>query len=95
MFRAGIGASGYVVEGRRNLRIRDGETGPIDEFRQRFVQRLLRVLPADHVTAVLAAISVGARHLVSRAQWERYARTGTSHLMAISGLHIGLAAGGA
>ncbi|HSG58331.1 MAG TPA: DNA internalization-related competence protein ComEC/Rec2 [Woeseiaceae bacterium] len=95
LFRAGIGASGYVVEGRRNLRIRDGETGPIDEFRQRFVQRLLRVLPADHVTAVLAAISVGARHLVSRAQWERYARTGTSHLMAISGLHIGLAAGGA
>ena len=25
-------------------------------------------------------------------QWQRYARTGTNHLMAISGLHVGLAA---
>ncbi|MGI9203969.1 MAG: DNA internalization-related competence protein ComEC/Rec2, partial [Woeseiaceae bacterium] len=35
----------------------------------------------------------GARHMIDAADWDLYARTGTSHLMAISGLHIGLAAG--
>jgi len=39
------------------------------------------------------AITAGARHKISSSQWDLYARTGTSHLMAISGLHIGLASG--
>lgn len=95
LFRAGIGATGYVVPGRRNARLHASVQGPIDRVRQRVVTRLTQ-LPLDSGNAaVLAAISVGARHLVSRDQWDRYARTGTSHLMAISGLHIGLAAGGA
>ena len=41
---------------------------------------------------VLVATGVGSRHLLPRSQWDRYAKTGTSHLMAISGLHVGLAA---
>ena len=94
LFRSGIGATGYVVDGQRVRRIGAGALGPIDDFRQRFLGRLQALLPAGEETAVLAAISVGARHLVTREQWERYARTGTSHLMAISGLHIGLAAAG-
>ncbi|MEQ9563406.1 MAG: DNA internalization-related competence protein ComEC/Rec2, partial [Woeseiaceae bacterium] len=40
------------------------------------------------------AITIGARQDITREQWDRYARTGTSHLMAISGLHVGLAAAG-
>ncbi len=40
------------------------------------------------------AVGVGGRHFITREQWQRYAATGVSHLMAISGLHIGLAAGG-
>ena len=95
LFRAGIGATGYVVAGRRNVRLHAGMLGPIERVRQRVVTRLTQ-LPLDSGNvAVLAAISVGARHLLGRDQWERYARTGTSHLMAISGLHISLAAGGA
>jgi competence protein ComEC len=39
------------------------------------------------------AITAGARHKISSSQWGLYARTGTSHRMAILGLHIGLASG--
>jgi competence protein ComEC len=95
LFRNRIGATGYVVDGRRNYRIRSDAHGVIDRIRQRSVDRLTELLPLTPDAAVLAAISVGARHLITRQQWDRYARTGTSHLMAISGLHIGLAAGAA
>lgn len=95
LFRSGIGATGYVVAGRRNHLLQSGRLGVIDGVRQGFVDRLDRAFPDDPAGAVLAAISVGARHRMTPEQWERYALTGTSHLMAISGLHVGLAAAGA
>jgi competence protein ComEC len=91
MFRQEIAATGYVVGANRNILLRSALTGR-DQFRQRFVDRLTGLVSGEDTAAVLAAIGVGARHLVSAEQWDRYARTGTSHLMAISGLHIGLAA---
>ena len=93
LFRSGIGATGYVVNGHRNRQLRADDTGMVNRLRRHVVERLVKLLPASGEAAVLAAISVGARHLVSAEQWRRYAHTGTSHLMAISGLHIGLAAG--
>jgi competence protein ComEC len=91
LFRESIGATGYVVGGHRNHLKRSGDLGVIDRLRQRFVDRVSVQSPES--AGVLAAISVGARHLITTEQWDRYARTGTSHLMAISGLHVGLAAG--
>jgi len=93
MFREGIGAAGYVVSGKRNRLLGRGNLSVQERLRQQFVDRVTRLIPDRDSAAVLAAIAVGARHLISAQQWERYASTGTSHLMAISGLHIGLAAG--
>ncbi len=87
----GIGAVGYVVAGRRNELLDSATATGVERVRQRFVARIDAVLDGDSA-AVLAAVAVGARHGLSREQWQRYAATGTSHLMAISGLHIGLAA---
>ncbi len=92
LFRERVGATGYVVGSHRNHLIRSGDLDVVDRVRQRFVDRISLLNPES--AGVLAAISVGARHLITAQQWDRYARTGTSHLMAISGLHIGLAAGG-
>ena len=89
-----IGATGYVVPGPRNRLLDSGTAGLPGRLRSRFVDRVQRVAEPD-AAAVLAALVVGTRHLLTDAQWERYAATGTSHLMAISGLHVGLAAGGA
>jgi competence protein ComEC len=94
LLRQHVGAIGYVVSGRRNHLLRSGDLSAIERMRQRVVDRVTAIVPEIENAAVLAAISVGARHLVTAKQWDRYARTGTSHLMAISGLHVGLAAAG-
>ena len=92
LLRERIAATAYVVAGRRNVLLRAGELGYVDRLRQHIVDRLEAGDLAPEQGAVIAAITVGARHLVSTAQWDRYARTGTSHLMAISGLHVGMVA---
>ena len=94
LFRQKIGATGYVVSHPDNQRLDALPVGRISRFRQEFVHRVTAMFPDDDAAAVLLAVAVGARHRISREQWDRYATTGTIHLMAISGLHIGLAAGG-
>lgn len=94
LFRERIGATGYVVDSHRNHLLRAQPSSSIDRLRRRFVERVVALVDDAEPAAVLPALVVGTRHLLSDAQWQRYAATGTSHLMAISGLHIGLAAGG-
>jgi len=89
MFREGLLASGYVVPGKRNRLIQTGSLSATEMVRQGFVDDALS--SGGPSAPILAAIGVGTRHLISREQWDRFAKTGTSHLMAISGLHIGLA----
>jgi competence protein ComEC len=92
LFRERIGATGYVVNGPRNQRL-EARTGvTTSHLRQRIVERLESVIGDSDTAAVAAAISVGARQGITAKQWLRYAQSGTTHLMAISGLHVGLAA---
>lgn len=92
LFRQKIHASGYVVNGKRNRKLHSATEGAIDGFRQRFIARTAAASDAAGVAAVLAAVGVGARQQISHEQWRSYALSGTSHLMAISGLHVGLSA---
>lgn len=93
LFRERIGATGYVDNFARSYRIKGELLSFSGALRARLVARIGTVLPDDDGTAVLMVITAGARHKISSSQWDLYARTGTSHLMAISGLHIGLASG--
>jgi len=93
LYRKGIGATGYVLAEGDNRKLTVTPVNAIARIRRHFVTRVSALLPDDDAAAVLMAIGVGARHKITREQWDRYAATGTSHLMAISGLHIGLAAG--
>ena len=95
LFRQGIGATGYVVGEQHNYVLIGEPATRIDQMRRQVVRRIAEIAPHDDAAAVLMAIAVGARHEIGRSQWGLYASTGTSHLMAISGLHIGLAAGSA
>jgi competence protein ComEC len=90
--RERIGAVGYVVSGKRNHLLLRPKSDLVRRLRQRFVDRVDALLGDTEPAAVLVAVAVGSRHLLTAEQWDRYARSGTSHLMAISGLHIGLAA---
>jgi len=92
MFREKIRASGYVVGGKRNRLLATGSLTRMERLRANFVATANGATESESAAAVLAAIGVGARHAITREQWDRFAASGTSHLMAISGLHVGLAA---
>ena len=92
MFRERIGAAGYVVGGNRNVLLDSSTARGIEQARINFLKKTQRTLGDDAAVPVIVAVAIGSRHLLTAEAWERYARTGTSHLMAISGLHVGLAA---
>lgn len=54
--------------------------------------RFEEALGDSHATKLLVALTVGSRHRFAEADWEVFRRTGTTHLVAISGLHVGLIA---
>lgn len=92
LFRERVHATGYVVAGKRNRLLWSGTASRRDALRQRFIARAGAAADSSLAAAILAAVGTGTRHLVAREQWDDFAATGTSHLMAISGLHVGLAA---
>ena len=93
LFREHIAAVGYVVNSRRNELLNVHLNEPVQDLRRHFIRRVSELIADPEQASVLIALVVGARHLISQEQWDRYAATGTSHLIAISGLHVGLAAG--
>lgn len=93
LFRRGITATGYVLSTAGNrLTGRDGPRG-LNGLRHRLSSAIDSHLPGDPGGAIITALMVGERSTMTRAQWQTLRATGTSHLMAISGLHIGLVAG--
>ena len=60
------------------------------QFRSKLADDL-GVLTADSpVSPLIISLALGNRNLMTEDQWSVLRRTGTSHLLAISGLHIGL-----
>lgn len=59
----------------------------LSSWRERVRAQLLAGTPAS---SIVLALATGDRSALSMQQWNILQRTGTAHLMAISGLHIGL-----
>ncbi len=97
LFQRGIHATGYVKKSPLNQRLQTASGWSVDRLRQQISQQLQRLSdehqPASsrHAYALVKALAVGDKSSISAPQWELLTATGTSHLMAISGLHIGLA----
>ncbi len=68
-------------------------SGRLSKLRQRWAEQVTQLLDGHARTAQVLALSLGIRDRFSQADWTLLRHTGTSHLMAISGLHIGIAAG--
>ena len=95
LFQRGIGALGYVrPQGdHRALGAAGDAAARWAAIRQDLHDRVVAATPdADH-RGVLLALTLGERAMIPGSQWEVFTRTGTGHLLAISGLHIGLIAG--
>lgn len=93
---ADIGARGYVRQSPVNRRVTEGGWRcPTLLFRRWVADRVTDTLGEHPAGRHLLAIVVGTRHELTTEDWDLLRHTGTAHLMAISGLHIGLFAGGA
>lgn len=92
LFAHDIGATGYVRYPRLAERLGPARPGLL-HWRAGLDAALHKRLADDPLAGVLAAIAVGDRSGITASQWRVFRRTGTAHLMAISGLHIGILAG--
>lgn len=86
----GIGALGRIEEARR-LGPGDWRTAA-DRFRQRFADWLQAETVDLDAAALHRALTVGDRSAMSPELSESLRRTGTAHLLSISGLHVGMVA---
>lgn len=62
-------------------------------LRQKLYDSLNTLTPTTNYSGILTALAIGERTGITPQQWQVFRATGTSHLVAISGLHIGLLAG--
>ncbi|KTD21214.1 DNA uptake/competence protein ComA [Legionella londiniensis] len=62
-------------------------------LRERLASHLADLSLNEHSLGVLEALSLGVTSHLSKDEWELFRHTGTTHLMIISGAHIGLVAG--
>jgi competence protein ComEC len=93
MLREGIGATGYVRTARSEGRGgRDVARHPVLVARGVAYDAIRDALGDRPATGIVAGLAVGLQDALSREQWRDLARSGTSHLMAISGMHIGMLA---
>ncbi|MBF0220358.1 MAG: DNA internalization-related competence protein ComEC/Rec2 [Gammaproteobacteria bacterium] len=105
LFSEGIGATGYVRRhAALNQRLAEDAKMPLQQLRGDLQQRLYATLAnprsesgalavsGEAMRGILAALLLGERGDISAGQWQLFLQTGTNHLMAISGLHVGLVA---
>jgi competence protein ComEC len=95
LLERGIGATGYVRPGEsaKLLGFRRAFLDGIERMRESVRDRFLAVLGPSPAQGILAALAVGDQRAISREEWQLFNRTGVTHLMSISGLHVTLVSG--
>ncbi|MBK7903639.1 MAG: DNA internalization-related competence protein ComEC/Rec2 [Proteobacteria bacterium] len=93
MLRDHIGASGYVRSGERLGRESNAAFKYPVLLARAHVASIIRNALGERISAgIVTGLAVGLQDALSRDQWLQLSRSGTSHLMAISGLHIAMVA---
>ncbi len=94
LFSEGIGATGYVRPDPKPVFLgRDSAWSSIAVLRQHMTDQLSSTLGSSPSMALIKALTIGDGNSITQQQWEVFRKTGTTHLVVISGSHIGLIAG--
>ncbi len=91
LIQQGIGAVGYVRRDENN-RLSAASRFSLDYWRGRIRQVLDVHLAELKYRGIIKALLIGDKTAISARQWQLFSTTNTTHLMVISGLHIGLMA---
>jgi competence protein ComEC len=84
-------ATGYVRNDERNARLDAFAGRPsdwVERARERVRARILAALPEAEYAGVIVALTIGDQRAISEPQWRIFSRTGITHLISISGLHV-------
>ncbi|MBL8266629.1 DNA internalization-related competence protein ComEC/Rec2 [Steroidobacter sp.] len=93
LFREGIGAAGYVRDDADNRRLQASTHRYLIEQARAWIGARIAEAAGDHrMLGVLQGLAIGDTSAMQVEQWRVFSATGTTHLMAISGMHIGMVA---
>ena len=86
-----VRATGYVRNDATNARV-DAFAGRPGDYVQRaregIRERIGNALPDARYRGVLVALAIGDQRAIPEAQWAIFSKTGITHLVSISGLHV-------
>ncbi|MDT8429497.1 MAG: DNA internalization-related competence protein ComEC/Rec2 [Pseudomonadales bacterium] len=91
LMQRGIHARGYVRDTVFNILLQEAHSGVLYQ-RYRLQQKLLNAIESLPYHGLVLALILGERNWMPRAVRDLFAATGTSHLLVISGLHVGFVA---
>lgn len=91
--QSNIRANGYVTNKDFKQIRHDYFRHLTNQWRQLLQEKIENIRPYSATSVWLPALIIGERTNISSEYWDVLRRTGTNHLMAIAGLHIGLIAG--
>ncbi len=100
LLERGIRATGYVRANRNSGGQRERldhfvwrPTYAVERLREAIRDRFRKALPDYPWAGVLVALAIGDQRAIDAEDWQVFARTGVSHLMSISGLHVTMVSG--
>ncbi len=91
-----IRATGYVRNDQGNQRLSVLVNRPaywVEHMREKLREHMQHVLQGKPYASTLLALAIGDDSGIPRQDWQVYRRTGVTHLMSISGLHITMISG--
>lgn len=92
LFSERYGATGYVRSGTTAAMLERGLARRWLAFRATLAERIAALATSSDARALVIALAIGDRSRLERGHWRVLRETGTNHLVAISGLHVGIVA---
>ncbi len=93
LFLHGIRAVGFIQSDMtKNKLLGISKNYFLSEMRENIHDLIINSISNHSIAAFISAISVGLRGDMQQSDWKIYQKTGTNHLIAIAGLHIGFIA---